>query len=103
MLLTITYANLFNICRKLALTPDGKAYDPLVTAKVSAAIENLIEEPVLSALFNISKHTTAKQGTSQNEIWHKNIGKKFSQLSNSVSMELLSIFLSHMSLIYNQK
>lgn len=101
-MLLIAYANNI-ICRKLSLSPDGKAYDALVTSKVEAAIENLIEEPVLSGLFNISKHTTAKQGTSQNEIWHKNIGKKFSQLSNSVSMELLSIFLQHMAFLYNRK
>lgn len=94
---------MFNSICRLVDVIGGKAYDPLVTARVSAAIDNLLEEPVLSSLFNIKNHTNGKQGTSMNEIWHKNIGKKFSQLSNSVSLELLSMFLCHMSLIYNQK
>jgi hypothetical protein len=46
------------------------AKDPIITSNVEATISRQVEEPTLTALWNITKHHQLLQGTSSNEVVH---------------------------------
>lgn len=78
-----------------------KSLSALVDTRVKKAANNLLQRAYFKDLIAGTSLRDFKQGTSQNETWHKYLSKGFPQFSGSVSAELLEAVILHLQWQYN--